>query len=37
MAMLAKPVDSVVEALNMLLMTALLCAWAWLALAARAQ
>ncbi len=36
-AMLAKPADSEVEALNILLMTALLCACDWLALAARAQ
>jgi hypothetical protein len=35
--MLASPEESVVEALNMLLMTALLSDWAWLALAARAQ
>jgi hypothetical protein len=37
LAMLARPADSVVEAPNILLMTALVCAWAWLALAARAQ
>ena len=37
LAMLAKPAESVVEAPNMLLMTALFCAWAWLALAALAQ
>jgi hypothetical protein len=35
--MLAKPADSVVEAPNILLMTALFCAWAWLAWAARFQ
>jgi hypothetical protein len=35
--MLASPEDSVVEASNMLLMTALFSVWSWLALAARAQ